>query len=199
MPRAIKVMTAGPHDRGPIVDTLIMNLDQRRAHRGFVFTVKGTCVELDLEPPVWLHSDDALILEDGSLIEIVAEAEPLIEVRASDLQTLARIAWVLGDRHVPVQILGQRLRMARDPAIQTLLSRFAVKVTAIDAPFDPEGGAYSGAPADDGHRHDGADGQPHSHHHHTPHPHTHDSPAHNDHTHEDHTHDEQCSTCAPPR
>ena len=174
MPRAIKVLS-GPHHHGPIADTLILNLDQRRTHRGFVFTVKGACVELDLEAPVWLRSDDALVLDDGGLIEIVAEAEPLLEVRAADLAALARIAWALGDRHVPVQILSNRLRLRRDPAMRDLLSKLSAKVIEIEAPFDPEGGAYSGATARD-HQHD---------HHHHDHHHEHE----HHHGHGEHAHD----------
>ena len=173
MPRAIKVLP-GPHHHGPIADTLILDLDQRRTHRGFVFTVKGACIELDLEAPVWLRSDDALVLDDGGLIEIVAEAEPLLEVRAADLAALARIAWALGDRHVPVQILSNRLRLRRDPAMRDLLSKLSAKVIEIEAPFDPEGGAYA-TPGehghhDRGHHHDHAHhGHPHDHHHHGAH------------------------------
>jgi urease accessory protein len=108
------------------------------------------------------------------LIEIVAEAEPLLEVRAADLAALARIAWALGDRHVPVQILSNRLRLRRDPAIRDLLSKLSAKVIEIEAPFDPEGGAYA-TPGEHGHHdrehhHDHAHhGHPHDHHHHGAH------------------------------
>ena len=172
MPRAIKVLAAGQHRHGPAADTLILNLDQRRTHRGHVFTVRGTCIELDLEAPVWLRTDDALVLADGGLIDIVAEAEPLLEVRATDVDALARIAWTLGDRHVPIQILRTSLRLRRDPVMRALLSKFAVKVTEIEAPFDPEGGAYAAAVGE--HHHD------HEHHHHDHHH------AHGQHVHADH-------------
>jgi urease accessory protein len=137
--------------------------------------VKGTCIELDLEAPVWLRTDDALVLEDGSLIDIVAEAEPLLEVRAGDVQALARIAWILGDRHVPIQILRTSLRLRRDPAMQAMLSKFAVKMTDIEAPFDPEGGAYAAAAGE--HRHDHGD-----------HHHDHGDHHHHGHRHDDHDH-----------
>jgi urease accessory protein len=153
MPRAIKVLEAGHRHDEPITDTLLLNLEQRRSHSGHVFTGNGMCIELDLEAPVWLRTDDALVLEDGRLIEIVAEAEPLLEVRAKDLSALAFIAWALGDRHVPVQILGNRLRVRRDPTVRALLLDLAAKVTEIEAPFDPEGGAYSAAAGDRGHDH----------------------------------------------
>jgi urease accessory protein len=164
MARAIKIVAAGQHRDEPITDTLVLNLDQRRTHSGHVFTGNGMCIELDLEAPVWLRTDDALVLEDGRLIEIVAEAELLLEVRATNPPALARIAWLLGDRHVPVQILGNRLRLRRDTAVRELLLNLAVKVTEIEAPFDPEGGAYFVAAGDHGHHHD--HGHQHAHDHH---------------------------------
>ena len=129
---------------------------------------------------VRLRTDDVLVLDDGGLVEIVAEPEPLIEARAGDLPALARLAWHLGDRHVPIQVLERRLRLKRDPAIEALLQSLGAKVVAIDAPFEPEGGAYA-APAADHHHHD------HDHHHgHDHHDHAHG------HGHEHHEHDEHC-------
>ncbi len=89
---------------------------------------------------------DALELEDGRLIEVVAEAEPLIEVRAVDASALARIAWNLGDRHVPVQLFANRIRLRRDPALESLIASLGGKCATIEAPFDPEGGAYVESP-----------------------------------------------------
>jgi len=59
-----------------------------------------------------------------------------------DLGALARLAWRLGDRHIPVQILPKRLRVSRDPIAEAVLRRFGVVPVAIEAPFEPEGGAY---------------------------------------------------------
>jgi urease accessory protein len=102
----------------------------------------------------------------------VAAPEPLIEVRAVDVAVLARLAWHLGDRHVPVQILPNRIRAQHDPAIETLLKSLGAKVTMIDAPFEPEGGAYASAHGHDHHHddhdhdHDHDHGHPHGHKHH---------------------------------
>jgi urease accessory protein len=178
MPRASRVLAVSERGDAPVVDTLILPYAQRQAHKGFLFGVKGICVELDFADAVRLRTDDALVLEDGKLVEVVAEPEPLIEVRAQDLPALARLAWHLGDRHVPVQILERRLRLKRDPAIEALLGSLGAKVVAIDAPFEPEGGAYA-APA---HDHD------HGHHHHHDHDHHHDDGHGHDHGH-DHSHD----------
>src|SRR6185312_1512455 len=143
MPRATRVQAAADRKAGAVIDTLILGYAQRQVQKGFLFGVKGTCVELDLAEPVRLRTDDALVLDDGGLIEVVAEAEPLIEVRATDIAALARLAWHLGDRHVPVQVLEKRLRLRPDPAIEALLAALGAKVVAIEAPFEPEGGAYA--------------------------------------------------------
>ena len=125
MPRATRVLHAAERQDAAVVDTLILPHAQRQAQKGFLFGVKGTCVELDFAEPVRLRTDDALVLDDGRLVEVVAEPEPLIEARAADLPALARLAWHLGDRHVPVQVLERRLRLERDPAIETLLQASA--------------------------------------------------------------------------
>ena len=179
MPRATRVLHAAERRDTPAVDTLILSYAQRQAQQGFLFGVKGTCVELDFAEAVRLRTDDALVLDDGGLVEIVAEPEPLIEARAADLPALACLAWHLGDRHVPIQVLERRLRLKRDPAVETLLQSLGAKVVAIDAPFEPEGGAYA-APMDDHHHHDHDHHHGHDHHHHD----------HDDHHHDhDHTHD----------
>jgi urease accessory protein len=168
MPRATRVVTAAERKDAPVdaplADTLILPHAQRQAHKGFLFGIKGTCVELDFADPVRLRTDDALVLDDGGLIEVVAEPEPLVEVRAADLPSLARLAWHLGDRHVPVQVFERKLRLKRDPAIETMLESLGAKVTAIEAPFEPEGGAYEAAT--DGHHHHPEHGHDHHHHDH---------------------------------
>jgi urease accessory protein len=180
MPRATRVLSASERRDAAVIDTLILPHAQRQAQKGFVFGVKGTCVELDFAEPVRLRTDDALVLEEGGLVEVVAEPEPLLEARAADLAGLARLAWHLGDRHVPVQVLERKLRLKRDPAIEALLAGLGAKLVEIEAPFEPEGGAYA-APAeghehhhhDHHHGHDHGHGQGHEHHQHDHHDHMH--------------------------
>ena len=194
MPRATRVVTAAERKNAqghaPVADTLILPHAQRQAQKGFLFGVKGTCVELDFAEPVRLRTDDALGLDDGGLIEVVAEPEPLVEVRANDLPSLARLAWHLGDRHVPVQVFERKLRLKRDPAIEAMLASLGAKATVLEAPFEPEGGAYEAAAG--GHHHDD-----HGHDHHHDHSHGHDHGHvhteacghHDHHGHDDHGHD----------
>src|SRR5262245_54554537 len=196
MPRATRVVPAAERKDAPVADTLILPHAQRQAQKGFLFGIKGTCVELDFAEPVRLRTDDALVLDDGALIEVVAEPEPLIEARAADLPSLARLAWHLGDRHVPVQLMERKLRLKRDDTIEALLQGLGAKLTAIEAPFEPEGGAYEAAAAhghhhhhDHDHHHHGHDRRQHGHDHHD-HGHGHHHHHHHDHGHaHDHKHD----------
>ena len=104
-----------------------------------------------------MRTDDLLVLDDGGLVEVVAAPEPLIEARAADLAGLMRLAWHLGDRHVPVQVLSNRVRARRDAAIESLLKSLGAKTVLIEAPFEPEGGAYASSHShahDHDHAHD---------------------------------------------
>jgi urease accessory protein len=161
MARAKSVV--GPDERGgrPVADTVILDYAQRSAQKITVTSVKGGTVEIDLAAPARLRTDDALLLDDGRLIEVIAAPEPLIEARAASLAELARLAWHLGDRHVPVQLFPNRIRVRRQPATEALLKSLGAKLALIEAPFEPEGGAYASSHAHD-HGHDHA----HDHHHH---------------------------------
>jgi urease accessory protein len=80
-----------------------------------------------------------------------ARPEPLLEIHAHDDAGLVRIAWHLGNRHLPVQLLGDRIRIRADHVIRDMVEGLGGHVDAIEAPFDPEAGAYApGA----GHQHD---------------------------------------------
>src|SRR5271154_593404 len=109
MARASSVIGAGHrHDR-PVVDTVILDYAQRSAQKAIVASVKDGTIEIDLHQPVRLRTADLLVLEDGSLVEVVAASEALIEACAADVAGLSQLAWHLGDRHVPVQVLPNRI------------------------------------------------------------------------------------------
>src|ERR1700688_4969678 len=122
MPRATKVLRAGEARPGRVVDTLILDYDQRQTKQGFFFTGKGVCIAFDFAEPPALATDDVLVLDDGGLIDIVADSEPLIEARIPDPPALARMTWRLGDRHVPVQIFANRLRLRPNAEVEALLA-----------------------------------------------------------------------------
>ena len=149
------------------IDSVILAPDQRRLQTARLTGVNGTPIGLMLPDPVLLRMGDAFELDGGDLVEIVVEPEPLTEIRGNDVTHLARLAWHLGDRHVPIQVLANRIRMRRDAALETMLAALGARLTAIEAPFDPEGGAYA--------THAGQEhaGQEHGHHHGHDHGHAH--------------------------
>jgi len=173
MPRATSVVAAADRRDRPIADTVLLDYAQRGGAQKLAVTgLKGSVFEIDLPQPARLRTDDLLLLDDGTLVEVVAAPEPLIEARAADVTALSRLAWHLGDRHVPIEILPNRIRARRDAAIETLLVALGAKVTAIEAPFEPEGGAYAFSHGHDhahhdhhDHDHDHSHGHGHGHHH----------------------------------
>jgi urease accessory protein len=177
-------------------DTVVLDFDDRHRRRMAMTGTRGLEFLLDLENAVALRGGDALVLEDGRLVEVVAAPEPLVEIRGTDPQHLVRIAWHLGNRHLPTQIVGKGLRIRRDHVIEAMVKGLGARVIEIEAPFDPEGGAYAAPHAahDHGHAHTGHHhGHDHDHdhaHHHGDHHHHHDEHCDHEHHHGDtHAHD----------
>jgi len=162
MRRVVRVRASGGN--GVPIDSVIVPIGHRRVQTAQLTGVKGTLIGVMLPEPVLLRNGDVFELDDGSLVDVVAEPEPLTEIRGNDLTHLARLAWHLGDRHVPVQVLTNRLRMRRDAALETLLAALGARLIPIEAPFDPEGGAYATQAAH--HDHHSHDHCGHDHHHH---------------------------------
>ena len=167
-------------------DAVVLDFDDRHRRRLAMIGTRGLEFLLDLENAVALRGGDALLLEDGRLVEVVAAPEPLLEIRGHDPQHLVRIAWHLGNRHLPTQIMGRGLRIRRDHVIAAMVKGLGARVIEIEAPFDPEGGAYAG----DGHAHAAHQTHDHAAHSHASHDHHHDD--HHAHHHDDHHHDEHC-------
>ena len=167
-------------------DTVVLDFDDRHRRRMAMTGTRGLEFLLDLENAVALRGGDALVLEDGRLVEVVSAPEPLVEIRGADPHHLIRVAWHLGNRHLPTQIMPKGLRTRRDHVIEAMVKGLGARVVEIEAPFDPEGGAYAGTGhghAHEDHVHD-AGHQGHDHNH------AHD---HHDHGHDHHHHhDEHC-------
>jgi urease accessory protein len=139
-------------------DTVVLDFDDRHRRRMAMTGTRGLEFLLDLENAVALRGGDALVLDDGRLVEVVAAPEPLLEIRGNDPHHLVRLAWHLGNRHLPTQIMAKGLRIRRDHVIEAMVKGLGARVVEIEAPFDPEGGAYAGG----GHAHAGKD-DPHGH------------------------------------
>jgi urease accessory protein len=145
MQRALTVRAGGSWQGKP-ADCVVLGYDDRYRRRMMMTGVAGTEFLLDLAEAVALRGGDALVLEDGRLIEVIGAPEPLAEIKPLDGNHAMQIAWHLGNRHLPVQFVGMRIRIRRDTVIEDMLEGLGAKVIIIDAPFDPEGGAYAKAP-----------------------------------------------------
>lgn len=95
-----------------------------------------------------LRGGDLLVTDGGLFVEVLAAAESVLQVRADDRHALMRAAYHLGNRHTPVEIGVDYLRLEFDPVLADMLTRLGVSVERADLPFEPEAGAYGG-----GHRH----------------------------------------------
>jgi urease accessory protein len=189
MIRATQVRGQHRWDESP-ADTVVLDFDDRHRRRMAMTGTRGLEFLLDLENAVALRGGDALVLEDGRLVEVVAAPEPLVEIRGSDPQHLVRVAWHLGNRHLPTQITGRGLRIRRDHVIEAMVKGLGARLIEIEAPFDPEGGAYAGDGHAAGETHDHAS-HGHSSHDHADHHHGHGHHHAHDHGHHHH-HDEHC-------
>lgn len=175
--RAIAIRTAGSWSGKP-ADCVVLNYGDRRRRRLAMHGTRGLAFLLDLPAPAALKGGDALVLEDGRLIEVLAAPEQLMELRCEGPSHLTRLAWHIGNRHVPAQILEKAIRLHRDHVIAEMAERLGAKVRNIDGPFEPEGGAYAtgSAGSHHAHAHDGG-----HHHHHDHHGHAHPDPDKPDH------------------
>lgn len=132
-------------------DTITLDETARHRRRVKMRSDSGIAFLLDLPEARLLRHGEGLVLEDGRVIEVHAEPEQLYDVRARDEKHLLQLAWQLGNRHLPAQITADSIRIRADHVIKSMLIGLGANVTEINAPFDPEGGAYG--QADDTHAH----------------------------------------------
>ena len=104
----------------------------------------GDAFLLSLQRAVRLSDGDGLELAQGGYLRVVAGPEPLVEATGQDARHLAKLAWHIGNRHVPAEIVdGLRLRIVADSVLEAMLRQLGATVRRIEAPFSPEGGAYA--------------------------------------------------------
>jgi urease accessory protein len=176
--------------------TLTLDFDSRRKSRLAATLDNGEEVALVLPRGTVLRDGDVLVAQDGALVRVVAAAEAVLMVTARDGLTLTRAAYHLGNRHTPVEVGADYLKLEYDPVLADMLKRIGAMVEQVTLPFQPESGAYGG-----GHKH-GHDetfaedyalaqqvyGEHHGHDHGGGHDHAHDHGRGHDHGHEGHSH-----------
>ena len=154
MQRAIAVHHRGHWPIEAALDTVTLAYLDRHRRRIRLVADRGETFLLDLPRAFHLTDGDGLELEDGSYIRVRAATESVLDIAAKGSAALLRIAWHLGNRHLPVQIAGDRLRIRADHVIAEMVAGLDGQLTALEAPFDPETGAYVGGgqhPLDDEH------------------------------------------------
>jgi urease accessory protein len=166
--RATSIVRALAVKADRVVDTVTLDHEDRFRRRAVLSCDGGLGVLLDLDKPTRVEDGDALRLEDGRLVRIIAAPEELIEVVTDNKSRLLRAAWHLGNRHTPAEITADAIYFARDHVLVEMLRGLGLAVKAVTRPFRPERGAYDGGGhghADAGRHGDGEaeDGHAHGH------------------------------------
>lgn len=155
--RGSTILPAGSWDAARESDRIIADHDQRHRRRLLLRTQSGNELLLDLPRAQHLRDGDAIACDDGGVVRIVSSPERLLEITAESPRALLRLAWHLGNRHLPTSLTAQCLLIREDHVIADMVRGLGGSVRAIEAAFDPETGAYD-APAhhrehDDDHGH----------------------------------------------
>ena len=122
---------------------LVLPFELRQRSRLRTTLTSGEELGLFLERGEVLRDGDFLLAEDGRAIRVVAKQERVLDIACSDPEALARTAYHLGNRHVPVQVGGDWLRIADDHVLREMVEGLGATVAACEAPFEPEAGAYA--------------------------------------------------------
>jgi len=125
-------------------DSLQLPFELRQKSRLRAQLVSGEEVALSLPRGEVLRGGDLLVASDGRVIEVVALPERLLHVECDSPQALSRAAYHLGNRHVPVQVGEGWLRLAADHVLEQMLKGLGARTSPVEAPFEPEAGAYGG-------------------------------------------------------
>ena len=146
--RAERVLAAGSWDAAREIDRVLADFDARHRRRIVLTAESGREILLDLPEAARLRDGDGLDTGAG-VVRVCARPEALLDIRAHGAGELARIAWHLGNRHLPMQLAGTHIRIRADHVIAEMVARLGGHADPVEAPFDPEPGAYAG-----GHAHD---------------------------------------------
>ena len=128
------------------MDRLVLTFEQRQKSRLRVRAESGEEVALMLERGRLRRGGERVAAADGRVFEIVSAPEKLLHIESGEI---ARVAYHLGNRHVPVQVGEGFLRIAEDHVLEEMVKRLGARVRHVEAPFEPEAGAYDG----EGHHH----------------------------------------------
>jgi len=154
MQRAIAHFNATDWPSEQAADGVTLNFDERHRRRIRLCTDNGEEILLDLPKAIAMAHGDGLRISDGRWLTVRAAPEPLLEIRCATPLALSRMAWHLGNRHLPTDITAGQLRIRPDHVIEAMARAMGAQVDTITAPFQPEGGAYEDAGGGHSHKHE---------------------------------------------
>ena len=172
--------------RAPTVE---LDWDVRQKSRFDATDSTGRALGVFLPRGTLVRGGDVLVAEDGSLIRVVAAPQEVLRITACTEHgspfDLTRAAYHLGNRHVPIELQPDHLKIEPDHVLADMLRAMHMTVVTVQEAFEPEGGAYSSQ----GHTHGAHDDHGHGHGHGHGHTHSsHDPSDEHDHTHCNHDH-----------
>jgi urease accessory protein len=145
--------------------TVELDWDVRQKSRFATTDSAGRELAVFLPRGTVARGGDVLVAEDGSLVRVLAAPQPVLRITHCSAHgtpfDLMRAAYHLGNRHVPIELKPDHLKIEPDHVLADLLRAMHLIVHAVQEPFEPEGGAYGGHGAN-GHHHDHGD-QAHDH------------------------------------
>ena len=133
---------------------LELPFDARQKSRLRTHLASGEEAALVLPRGEVLRGGDLVVASDGRVVEVIAAAERVLHVECASATELARCAYHLGNRHVPVEVGEGFLRLAEDHVLEKMLAGLGAKLSHITAPFEPEAGAYHANAAGGHHDHE---------------------------------------------
>lgn len=156
------------HSDTEIADVVSLSFDLRQKSRIRVTLQSGVEAALYMQRGTILRGGDFLQADSGEIIEVIAADQAMMKVTATTSKALTRAAYHLGNRHVPLEIGDGWLKLETDSVLKDMLLGLGVQVEELQAPFEPESGAYAAGGGhhhhhDDEHSHDHVHAYGHSH------------------------------------
>ncbi|WP_292757583.1 urease accessory protein UreE [Methylophaga sp. UBA2689] len=156
------------HSDTEIADVVSLSFDLRQKSRIRVTLQSGVEAALYMQRGTILRGGDFLQADSGEIIEVIAADQAMMKVTATTSKALTRAAYHLGNRHVPLEIGDGWLKLETDSVLKDMLLGLGVQVEELQAPFEPESGAYAAGGGhhhhhDDEHSHDHVHAHGHSH------------------------------------
>ena len=184
MQRATRIVRKPAVKHDQVIDQVTLDHEGRHKRRIVLQGDKGTGFLLDLDKASVLNDGDALKLEDGTLILVKAAPESLLEIKADNPLRLLKMAWHIGNRHTPAEIIAEAIYIQDDHVLAEMVRGQGCHAHHVTRPFQPEAGAYAHA----GHDHGAHDHGAHDHGAHAGHDHGPDCGCGHDHSHDHHNH-----------